>query len=72
MKIIRFCAKIYSCAHQNEKGETTSAGIKIERAGLGVAEANADGDLKKRADYVSEYTNNENAVAYIIEKFGFV
>ncbi len=44
----------------------------IERAGLGVAVANADGDLKKRADYVSEYTNDEYAVADIIEKFGFM
>ncbi len=43
----------------------------IERAGLGVAVANADGELKMCADYISEYTNDEYAVADIIEKFGF-
>ncbi len=44
----------------------------IERAGLGIAVQNADKTLKERADYVSEYTNDECAVAKIIKKFGFV
>jgi Cof subfamily protein (haloacid dehalogenase superfamily) len=43
----------------------------IEKAGLGVAVKNADGGLKKRADYIAEYTNEEGAVGKIIEKFGF-
>lgn len=43
----------------------------IEKAGLGVAVKNADEGLKKRADYIAEYTNEEGAVGKIIEKFGF-
>ncbi len=43
----------------------------IERAGLGIAVKNADEGLKKRADYICEYTNEESAIANIIEKFGF-
>ncbi len=43
----------------------------IERAGLGVAVANADESLKARADVVCERTNEESAVAEIIEKYGF-
>lgn len=43
----------------------------IERAGLGIAVKNADEGLKAKADYVCEYTNEEGAIAKIIEKFGF-
>ena len=43
----------------------------IEMAGLGVAVQNADQGLKKAADYICEYTNEEGAVGKIIEKFGF-
>ncbi len=43
----------------------------IECAGVGVAVRNADGALKEKADWVCEYTNEENAVAYIIRRFGF-
>lgn len=42
----------------------------IEKAGLGFAVKNADAELKKVA-IVSEYTNEENAVAKIIEKYGY-
>ena len=44
----------------------------IERAGLGVAVQNADDGLKQVADLVCEYTNEEDAVASIIEKYGFM
>ncbi len=44
----------------------------IERAGLGVAVQNADDGLKQVADVVCEYTNEEDAVANIIEKYGFM
>ncbi len=40
-------------------------------AGLGVAVANAEESLKEKADYVCEYTNEQSAVASIIEKYGF-
>ncbi len=43
----------------------------MERAGLGVAVANADESLKARADYVCERTNEESAIAEVIEKYGF-
>lgn len=42
----------------------------IKTAGVGVAVGNAVDELKNAADYVS-VTNNEGAVAQIIEKFGF-
>ncbi len=43
----------------------------IERAGLGVAVENAEDALKCKADYVCEYSNEQSAVAAVIEKFGF-
>ncbi len=43
----------------------------IECAGLGAAVANAEGSLKECADYICEHTNDESAIAEIIEKFGF-
>ena len=43
----------------------------IERAGLGIAVNNADAALKERANYVCKRTNEEGAIAEIIEKFGF-
>ena len=43
----------------------------IERAGLGIAVNNADNALKEKANYVCKHTNEEGAIAEIIEKFGF-
>ncbi len=43
----------------------------IERAGVGVAVQNADERLKERADYICACTNEEDAVAEVIEKYGF-
>ncbi len=40
----------------------------VEYAGLGVAMANAQDELKEVADYVT-YSNDEDGVAYIIEKY---
>ena len=42
----------------------------IKAAGIGVAVGNATKELKDAADYVS-VTNDEGAVAKIIEKFGY-
>lgn len=42
----------------------------IERAGLGIAVKNADQKLKEKA-VVCEYTNEEGAIAKIIEKYGY-
>lgn len=42
----------------------------VEVAGVGVAVGNADIKLKERADFVS-VSNNEGAIAQIIQKYGF-
>ncbi len=44
----------------------------IEAAGLGVAVNNSAPQLKAAADYVCKGTNNESAVAEVIERFGFL
>ena len=43
----------------------------IEYAGLGIAVANAEDELKEKADAVTTSTNNDDAVAEAIEKFLF-
>ena len=43
----------------------------IEKAGLGLAVENADKDLKEKANVISPLTNEEGAVAWAIEEFGF-
>ncbi len=43
----------------------------IEKAGLGIAVANADEGLKSAATVVSERTNEEGAIAEIIENYAF-
>lgn len=43
----------------------------IEKVGLGIAVKNADEALKRAADYVCPYTNEEGAIEKIIEEFGF-
>ncbi len=52
-------------------GDQCNDASMIERAGLGVAVANADKDLKAAANYICKATNEESAVAKIIEKFVF-
>lgn len=42
----------------------------LEKAGLGIAVKNADVRLKEKANYISEYTCEEDAIAHIIEGFG--
>jgi Cof subfamily protein (haloacid dehalogenase superfamily) len=42
----------------------------IEKAGLGIAVQNADENLKARA-VVCDYTNEEDAIAHIIAKYGY-
>ncbi len=43
----------------------------IKTAGLGVAVQNADVGLKAEADYICDLTHEEDAVAFVIENFGF-
>ncbi len=44
----------------------------IARAGLGIAVNNADDILKANANYVSKRSNEEDAIADVIERFGFL
>lgn len=41
----------------------------VKKAGLGVAVRNGTDEIKSTADYITEKTNNEGAVAEVIEKF---
>ena len=41
----------------------------IKNVGFGIAVANATQEVKEVADYVSDFSNKENAVALAIEKF---
>jgi hydroxymethylpyrimidine pyrophosphatase-like HAD family hydrolase len=41
----------------------------IRWAGIGVAMANADADIKNIADLVTDRTNDDDGVAEIIEKY---
>ena len=41
----------------------------IRNAGVGVAMKNAVQIVKDAADYITEYDNNEDGVAEVIEKF---
>ena len=41
----------------------------IKNAAIGIAVANAPEDVKKVADYVTERTNNENAIEEVVERF---
>ncbi len=43
----------------------------LQKAGLGIAVANADEGLKKAADFVHNLTNEQSAVAAIIEEYGY-
>ena len=43
----------------------------IEKAGLGIAVENADKGLKEKAKAISPLTNEDGAVAWAIEQFGF-
>jgi len=40
----------------------------FENSGIKVAMINAKKEFKEKADYITEYSNNENGVAYFIEK----
>ncbi len=49
-------------------GDNHNDDTLIKSAGLGIAVANATNALKKLADYISPFTNKEDAVAKAIEK----
>ncbi len=70
---VQFLAKYYGI----DLNKTIAVGDQlndmpmVEAAGLGIAVGNADGSLKAKADYVCPISNEEGAIAHIIEKFGF-
>ena len=43
----------------------------IQKAGVGIAVRNADESLKQEANFICQYSNEEGAIADIIERFGF-
>lgn len=70
---VQFIAKHYGISLEKTiaVGDQQNDIPMIEVAGLGIAVQNADERLKAVADYVTEATFNENAIAEIIYKFGF-
>ena len=70
---VEFLAKYYGVTLEKTiaVGDQLNDIPMIEKAGLGIAVKNADERLKQAADYVSEYTHEESAIADVIEKFGF-
>lgn len=50
-------------------GDSFNDTYMIEYAGMGVAMNNAHTEIKKIANYVTKYDNNENGVSEVIEKF---
>ena len=69
---VKFIANYYGFPLENviAIGDNLNDLTMIETAGLGIAVGNAEDKLKKSAKEVCEFTNNENAVAHIIEKYG--
>ncbi len=70
---VAFLAKHYGIAPDKTVaiGDNCNDITMIEAAGFGVAVKNADAALKEKADFVCGFTNEESAIADIIEKFGF-
>ncbi len=70
---VEFLANYYGVDIQNTVaiGDQRNDLPMIQAAGVGVAVQNADEGLKAQADYISEFTNEESAVASIIAKYGF-
>lgn len=71
---VRFLAEYYGVPIEKTiaVGDQQNDLPMIETAGLGIAVCNATEGLKQAADYVCACTNEEDAIAEIIEKFGFV
>lgn len=70
---VEFLAKYYGISIDKviAVGDQLNDMSMIEKAGLGIAVKNAEEALKEKANYVCAYTNEEGAIAEIIEKFGF-
>ena len=71
---INVLSNYYQCPIENiiAVGDQLNDIAMIEQAGLGIAVKNAVDELKDCADFVTEYTCKEDAIAYVIEKFGFI
>jgi hypothetical protein len=52
-------------------GDSMNDEAMIRWAGIGVAMANADERIKNIANHVSDYSNDEDGVAEVIEKYFF-
>lgn len=52
-------------------GDTYNDISMVQKAGLGVAVANGKEAIKREADYITQRTNSEGAVAEVLERFVF-
>lgn len=70
-KGIRFLCDILDIPLENTiaVGDERNDISLLEQAKLGIAVKNANDELKKNADIILEYTNNEDAIAEIIQKY---
>ena len=70
---VEFLAKKYNVALKNTiaVGDQWNDLPMLEKAGLGLAVANAATELKEAAT-VLPYTNNEDAIAYVIENYAYI
>ncbi len=70
---VRFLAEHYGISIEKTVGigDNCNDIPMIEAVGLGAAVKNSEPELKAVSDYVCVATNNESAVAEVIEKFGF-
>lgn len=70
---VSFLAKRYDIPLENviAVGDQYNDLSMLETAGLGVAVKNADEVLKKSANLVLDYTNDEDAIAHLIEEYAY-
>jgi len=72
-EVLRFLSKKYKVPMEKcvAVGDSLNDLSMIKQAGIGIAVANAAEPLKAEADYIT-VSNDEDAIAKVIEKFGFI
>ena len=72
-EVLRFLSKKYGVPMEKcvAVGDSLNDLSMIKQAGIGVAVANAAQPLKDEADYIT-VSNDEDAIAKVIQKFGFI
>lgn len=68
--LVKLCGKLgIPLANTIAAGDAQNDVSMIEAAAVGVAMQNADAEIKKYADYVTEADNNNDGIEEVIEKF---